>query len=194
MLQPWFWLMWHARSHVYPPHTLCVASFSILAGKEINVHLESSSLGQVVLCWKQQRNHIIHEDSFYEKSNASCIKLWLFNRLNFYSYLTWTGKLFILWHILVYITSIYLAIARNSWQWLWLAVLFVRCVCSSYSHSTNLLLFSFLNMAVPSDMKNILDLFQKMEKVGEGTYGVVYKAKDKKTGKVIALKKIRLDA
>lgn len=49
-------------------------------------------------------------------------------------------------------------------------------------------------MAVPNDMKNIMDLFQKMEKVGEGTYGVVYKAKDKKTGKVIALKKIRLDA
>ena len=49
-------------------------------------------------------------------------------------------------------------------------------------------------MAVPNDMKNILDLFQKMEKIGEGTYGVVYKAKDRKTGKVIALKKIRLDA
>ena len=49
-------------------------------------------------------------------------------------------------------------------------------------------------MAVPHDMKNIADLFQTIEKIGEGTYGIVYKAKDKHTGKVIALKKIRLDA
>lgn len=35
--------------------------------------------------------------------------------------------------------------------------------------------------------------FQKIEKIGEGTYGVVYKARDKTTGQVVALKKIRLD-
>ena len=29
-----------------------------------------------------------------------------------------------------------------------------------------------------------------MEKIGEGTYGVVYKAKDRVTGEIIALKKI----
>jgi len=39
-----------------------------------------------------------------------------------------------------------------------------------------------------------MDKFQKLEKVGEGTYGVVYKAKDKKTGELLALKKIRLEA
>ena len=33
-----------------------------------------------------------------------------------------------------------------------------------------------------------------MEKIGEGTYGVVYKAKDCVTGGIIALKKIRLEA
>lgn len=38
-----------------------------------------------------------------------------------------------------------------------------------------------------------MDNFQKVEKIGEGTYGVVYKAKNKSTGEVVALKKIRLD-
>ncbi|XP_037349512.1 cyclin-dependent kinase 3 isoform X3 [Talpa occidentalis] len=38
-----------------------------------------------------------------------------------------------------------------------------------------------------------MDVFQKLEKIGEGTYGVVYKAKNKETGQLVALKKIRLD-
>uniref|UniRef100_A0A8C5FX79 cyclin-dependent kinase n=1 Tax=Gadus morhua TaxID=8049 RepID=A0A8C5FX79_GADMO len=38
-----------------------------------------------------------------------------------------------------------------------------------------------------------MDSFQKVEKIGEGTYGVVYKAKNKVTGETVALKKIRLD-
>lgn len=36
--------------------------------------------------------------------------------------------------------------------------------------------------------------FQKIEKVGEGTYGVVYKGKNKITGQIVALKKIRLES
>jgi len=39
-----------------------------------------------------------------------------------------------------------------------------------------------------------MERYQKMEKVGEGTYGIVYKAKDRVTGEIIALKKIRLEA
>lgn len=38
-----------------------------------------------------------------------------------------------------------------------------------------------------------LDDFQKLEKIGEGTYGIVYKAKDKITDQFVALKKIRLE-
>ncbi|XP_073953067.1 cyclin-dependent kinase 2-like [Choristoneura fumiferana] len=38
-----------------------------------------------------------------------------------------------------------------------------------------------------------MENFSKVEKIGEGTYGVVYKAKDRITGNDIALKKIKLD-
>ena len=36
--------------------------------------------------------------------------------------------------------------------------------------------------------------FQKIEKIGEGTYGVVYKGRNKKTGLIVAMKKIRLES
>eukprot|EP01017_Pseudomicrothorax_dubius_P049901 TRINITY_DN934_c0_g5_i3.p1 TRINITY_DN934_c0_g5~~TRINITY_DN934_c0_g5_i3.p1 ORF type:complete len:329 (+),score=105.05 TRINITY_DN934_c0_g5_i3:117-1103(+) len=39
----------------------------------------------------------------------------------------------------------------------------------------------------------VAERYTKLEKIGEGTYGVVYKAKDKNTGDIIALKKIRLE-
>uniref|UniRef100_A0A8B9RLL7 Cyclin-dependent kinase 1 n=1 Tax=Astyanax mexicanus TaxID=7994 RepID=A0A8B9RLL7_ASTMX len=36
--------------------------------------------------------------------------------------------------------------------------------------------------------------YMKIEKIGEGTYGVVYKGRHKSTGQVVALKKIRLES
>eukprot|EP00967_Tisochrysis_lutea_P029708 scaffold34763_cov36-Tisochrysis_lutea.AAC.4 len=39
-----------------------------------------------------------------------------------------------------------------------------------------------------------MEKYQKIEKIGEGTYGVVYKAKDRGSGELVALKKIRLEA
>lgn len=38
-----------------------------------------------------------------------------------------------------------------------------------------------------------MEKYEKLEKVGEGTYGKVYKAKDKVTGQLVALKKTRLE-
>ncbi|KAK2656006.1 hypothetical protein Ddye_009058 [Dipteronia dyeriana] len=38
-----------------------------------------------------------------------------------------------------------------------------------------------------------MEKYEKLEKVGEGTYGKVYKAKDKASGKLVALKKTRLE-
>lgn len=45
-------------------------------------------------------------------------------------------------------------------------------------------------MAVLEDR---MDGFERLEKIGEGTYGVVYKAKVRGTTQSVALKKIRLD-
>eukprot|EP00475_Leptophrys_vorax_P010887 TRINITY_DN17447_c0_g3_i1.p1 TRINITY_DN17447_c0_g3~~TRINITY_DN17447_c0_g3_i1.p1 ORF type:complete len:362 (+),score=110.70 TRINITY_DN17447_c0_g3_i1:99-1088(+) len=39
-----------------------------------------------------------------------------------------------------------------------------------------------------------MEKYHKIDKVGEGTYGEVYKAKDRETGEIVALKKIRLEA
>jgi len=39
-----------------------------------------------------------------------------------------------------------------------------------------------------------MERYQRIDKIGEGTYGVVYKASDKATGEIVALKKIRLEA
>jgi len=39
-----------------------------------------------------------------------------------------------------------------------------------------------------------MDKYIKIDKLGEGTYGVVYKAKNKETGEIVALKRIRLDS
>lgn len=38
-----------------------------------------------------------------------------------------------------------------------------------------------------------MDRYQKIEKLGEGTYGIVYKAQNRETGDIVALKRIRLD-
>ncbi|OMH84843.1 Cyclin-dependent kinase 2 [Zancudomyces culisetae] len=35
--------------------------------------------------------------------------------------------------------------------------------------------------------------YQRIDKVGEGTYGVVYKAQDVETGRIVAMKKIKLE-
>lgn len=35
--------------------------------------------------------------------------------------------------------------------------------------------------------------YEKLEKIGEGTYGTVFKAKHKETHEIVALKRVRLD-
>ena len=37
------------------------------------------------------------------------------------------------------------------------------------------------------------DCYEKLEKIGEGTYGTVYKAKNTLNGQTVALKKIKLE-
>lgn len=45
---------------------------------------------------------------------------------------------------------------------------------------------------MPSDLVD--QKYNKIEKIGEGSYGIVYKAKHKEDGGLVALKKIRLNA
>lgn len=42
--------------------------------------------------------------------------------------------------------------------------------------------------------ENQADRYQRLERLGEGTYGVVYRARSKTTGQLVALKKVRMDA
>jgi Protein kinase domain len=38
-----------------------------------------------------------------------------------------------------------------------------------------------------------IDTFQKLNRIGEGTYGIVYRAKHRKSGQIVALKRIRME-
>lgn len=46
----------------------------------------------------------------------------------------------------------------------------------------------------PGQLWADMDVFQKVEKIGEGTYGVVYKAKNKETGQLVALEEDQAEA
>jgi serine/threonine protein kinase len=39
-----------------------------------------------------------------------------------------------------------------------------------------------------------MEKYQKIEKLGEGTYGIVYRAQNKESGIMVALKRIRIDS
>lgn len=38
-----------------------------------------------------------------------------------------------------------------------------------------------------------IDNYERLESIGEGTYGVVYKARNRNTKEIVALKKIKLE-
>jgi len=42
--------------------------------------------------------------------------------------------------------------------------------------------------------RNVDTVYERLSQVGEGTYGKVYKARDRTTGHLVALKKIRMEA
>ena len=46
-------------------------------------------------------------------------------------------------------------------------------------------------MMAASARSNSLDDYVKIEKIGEGTYGVVFKGRHKSSGEMVAMKKLR---
>ena len=50
-----------------------------------------------------------------------------------------------------------------------------------------------MDQKIKSGISYALSDYVKTEKIGEGTYGVVYKGKNKITNQMVALKKIRLE-
>ena len=50
------------------------------------------------------------------------------------------------------------------------------------------------NGSTPHGACRLVSGFSKLEKVGEGTYGSVYKARDKMSGGLVALKRVKLSS
>ena len=49
-----------------------------------------------------------------------------------------------------------------------------------------------IHMMAARSQNHSLDDYVKIEKIGEGTYGVVFKGRHKSSGEIVAMKKLRL--
>ena len=49
-----------------------------------------------------------------------------------------------------------------------------------------------IHMMAARSQNQSLDDYVKIEKIGEGTYGVVFKGRHKSSGEIVAMKKLRL--
>lgn len=77
-------------------------------------------------------------------------------------------------------------------------VLFVRnfgAFCVEKGILCQLVYCSTSATVFPVAMSEVIDVhYNKIEKIGEGSYGIVYKAKNKHDDSLVALKKIRLNS
>lgn len=69
----------------------------------------------------------------------------------------------------------------------WNRLVLPQCIAFRFS------IFSFHSQLFIREIAVSFLQYEKVEKIGEGTYGVVYKARDRVTNETIALKKIRLE-
>jgi serine/threonine protein kinase len=67
-------------------------------------------------------------------------------------------------------------------------------VCLNFRHFffTFIIIIFNLYSIIPYYKSNVED-YDKLNRVGEGTYGVVYRARHKKTNEIVALKRVRME-
>ncbi|XP_064437978.1 cyclin-dependent kinase 10 isoform X9 [Mirounga angustirostris] len=68
-----------------------------------------------------------------------------------------------------------------------------RCMCfldpRRHAHSVHLQTSCIMKLGRCRSVKE----FEKLNRIGEGTYGIVYRARDTQTDEIVALKKVRMD-
>ncbi|CAM6079913.1 unnamed protein product [Sphagnum tenellum] len=69
----------------------------------------------------------------------------------------------------------------------------LRCFCAFRISSRSCLFYRLISFCGCWCSRCLSGQYEKVEKIGEGTYGVVYRARDRVTNETVALKKIRLE-
>ena len=62
----------------------------------------------------------------------------------------------------------------------------------TYKHNIQCGIAAYILGTSPKAASN-MQKYEKLEKIGEGTYGTVFKAKNRESGEIVALKRVRLD-
>jgi len=60
--------------------------------------------------------------------------------------------------------------------------------------NTNTILNDTTNNVLKDECRSVYDSYERLERINEGTYGIVWKARDLSTNEIVALKQIKFDS